>query len=72
VVERICAPLGMMDTRVTLTDDMRARLAPPYNEARLKTYNWDFDSLAGCGAIRSTADDLLRFGKAYLHPESLT
>ena len=26
--------------------------------------NWDFDALAGAGAIRSTANDMLRYLKA--------
>ncbi len=30
--------------------------------------NWDFDALAGAGAIRSTTNDMLRFIKANLDP----
>ena len=32
---------------------------------------WDFDSLAGAGAVRSTAGDMLLYLEANLHPESL-
>ena len=31
VIERICDPLKMTDTRITLSDEQRKRLAPPYN-----------------------------------------
>ena len=33
VVSRICAPLGMDDTRITLSDSMQARLARGHNSA---------------------------------------
>ena len=47
VVERICDPLKMNDTRITLSDDQRKRLAPPYNAELGDEKNWDFDALAG-------------------------
>src|SRR5690606_18358058 len=31
--------------------------------------NWDFQALAGAGALRSTADDMLLFLEHQLHPE---
>jgi serine-type D-Ala-D-Ala carboxypeptidase/endopeptidase len=31
--------------------------------------NWDLPTLAGAGAIRSTANDMLKFVDANLHPE---
>jgi serine-type D-Ala-D-Ala carboxypeptidase/endopeptidase len=66
VVERICEPLKMNDTRIGLTDAQRNRLAPGYNGALEPVKNWDFDALAGCGAIRSTANDLLKLAEASL------
>ncbi len=57
---RVLQPLGLRDTRITLTDDMRRRLAHPYNRQGPAS-NWDFDALAGAGALRSTAADLARF-----------
>ncbi len=64
--ERITGPLGMSDTRITLDDRLRRRLAPPYNAALEPATNWDFKALAGAGAVRSTARDLLKFAKANL------
>jgi serine-type D-Ala-D-Ala carboxypeptidase/endopeptidase len=66
IVERICEPLKMNDTRISLTDDQRKRLAPGYNAALESVKNWDFDALAGCGALRSTANDLLKLVEASL------
>lgn len=69
VVERICEPLGMADTRMTLNDDQRRRLAVGHTAGGEPVDNWHFDVLAGAGGLRSTANDLLRFAEAHLHPE---
>lgn len=61
VIERICRPLGMDDTRIVLSEGQRARLAPPYNGSLSPEKNWDLGALAGAGALRSTCRDLLRF-----------
>ncbi|MEH2528704.1 MULTISPECIES: serine hydrolase [unclassified Bradyrhizobium] len=68
VVSRICAPLGMDDTRITLTDSMRQRLAQGHNAGLAPVPNWDFLALAGAGAFRSTANDLLKFLQMCLDP----
>ena len=64
VVTRICDPLAMHNTRITLDEDQRARLAPPYNGLFLRVQNWDLAALAGAGALRSTCDDMLKFIEA--------
>ena len=66
VTERVCRPLGMADTRVTLTPGMRDRLAMPYDESLQPAKNWDLPTLAGAGALRSDVDDMLRFLAANL------
>ena len=63
---RICEPLGMNNTRITLTPQMRARLAAGHNAALATVENWDLPTLAGAGALRSTANDLLTFLAANL------
>jgi len=60
VIERICGPLGMSDTRIRLAEAQRERLAPPYDAELKPSVNWDYDALAPCGAIRSSANDLLK------------
>ena len=61
LVSRICAPLGLDDTRITLTPGMRSRLAPGHDPALRPVSNWDLPAVAGAGALRSTANDLARF-----------
>src|SRR5262249_2567355 len=62
--EVIFKPLGMTMTGTRLTDAARARLAPGHDDTGKAAKNWDFDALAGAGAIHATANDLLRYLKA--------
>ena len=66
VESRICGPLGMKNTVITLTPEMKARLAVGHNAALQPVENWDLPTLAGAGALRSTANDLLIFLAANL------
>lgn len=67
VIERICKPLKMSDTRITLNDAMRSRLATPYDPTLHETKNWDIPSLAGAGALRSTCVDMLTYAVASMN-----
>ncbi|HTM53473.1 MAG TPA: serine hydrolase [Pirellulales bacterium] len=69
VRERICKPLAMDDTRITLDEDERARLAAGHDADGNPQANWDLPTLAGAGALRSTAADMVRFLRAYLGRE---
>lgn len=64
--ERVLAPLHMDSTGIHLTADERARLAPGHTELLERTANWDLPTLAGAGALRSTAHDMLLFLSANL------
>ena len=67
ISEHIARPLNLTDTCVTLTDEQKRRFAPPYaGPERVKP--WNFAALAGAGALRSTAADMLRFAEALAHP----
>lgn len=66
VVEKICQPLGMHDTAVQ--PQAKLRLAIPHDGEK-ETKPWHFISLAGAGALRSTAADMMTFGEALLHPD---
>ena len=66
VRSRITNPLGMASTAVTLTPEMKARLAVGHNETMAPVSNWDIPTLAGAGALRSTANDILTFLAANL------
>ena len=72
---RILEPLGMTDTAITLTPSMKARLAVGHAESARTSENryglsavanWDIPTLAGAGALRSTANDMLTFLAANL------
>ena len=63
---RIIAPLGMKSTAITLPDALKLRLAPGHDVSGTRVSNWDLGALAGAGAIRSTANDLLEFLAAEL------
>ncbi|MFW9994384.1 MAG: serine hydrolase domain-containing protein [Candidatus Odinarchaeota archaeon] len=66
VVNRICDGFDMPDTRMTLTSEQKERLATPHSGNGKPSHNWDLSAFAGAGALRSTANDLLKFLVAYL------
>jgi serine-type D-Ala-D-Ala carboxypeptidase/endopeptidase len=61
VETRICEPLGMKSTRVTLTAEMEQRFAAGHSADLVTVSRWDIPSLAGAGALRSSANDMLNF-----------
>ncbi len=64
--ERVLTPLEMNSTCIALDDKARSQLAPPHNSALMPDHLWDFDTLAGAGAIRSTTTDMVKFIQANL------
>jgi serine-type D-Ala-D-Ala carboxypeptidase/endopeptidase len=62
--ELVTAPLGLEDTTATIPKDKCHRLAQPHGLFGRKVQFWDFDALAGCGALKSTAHDLGRYAAA--------
>ena len=61
VRKRVLEPLGMNDTAMTLPDRLKARLATGSGPNLSPVKNWSFDAIAGAGALRSTARDMLKF-----------
>jgi serine-type D-Ala-D-Ala carboxypeptidase/endopeptidase len=57
--ERICRPLGMRDTMVTLTGEQAARQATGYTRRGRPAPPLQLPALAGAGALRSTATDMV-------------
>ncbi|NVD43523.1 serine hydrolase domain-containing protein [Qipengyuania atrilutea] len=68
--ERILTPLGMDDTAIALSADQQARFAGGRDAFNRPTSAWDLPVLAGAGALRSTANDMLKFMRAALDPQS--
>ncbi len=74
LVERICQPLKMDSTRITLTPDLKTRLAAGHGPTGYVIASSDFGALAPVGEIRSTAKDMLKYLSANLGltPSNLT
>jgi serine-type D-Ala-D-Ala carboxypeptidase/endopeptidase len=66
VTSRIAQPLHMRSTVITLSTEMKARLAVGHNARLAAVPNFDYQALAGTGALRSSANDLLVFLAANL------
>ena len=69
--KEVTGPLGMRDTALTLTPSLRARFAAGHDGEHKPAQAWDGGVLAGAGAIRSTAADMLTYLEAQLHPDHL-
>ena len=61
VKRRIIEPLRMTSTTITLSPALKARLAKGHDSGLDPVANWDLDALAGAGALRSDAEDMLTF-----------
>jgi CubicO group peptidase (beta-lactamase class C family) len=63
---RITQPLSMADTGITLSSSMEQCMATGHNAMLAPVANWDLPTLAGAGALRSSANDMLTFLEAFL------
>ena len=68
LARRLAGPLGMKDTRVALTKDMKSRLATPHIGPGNVAVNWDCADMPGAGGIRSSTRDMLRLAAACIEP----
>ena len=70
VRDRICGPLGLVDTVVDdqMTTDQRRRTAVGHRSRRRPAEPWPLPGIPGAGALRSTATDMLRFLTAQVDP----
>ena len=66
VRSRISGPLEMNSTVITVPQALRARFAVGHNEKLVPVSTWELPTLAGAGALRSSANDLLKFLAANL------
>lgn len=64
VRQRILVPLAMNDTVIGLPPRLEQRLARPHDSSLDVLPLWNFGVLAGAGALRSTAVDMLVFVEA--------
>jgi serine-type D-Ala-D-Ala carboxypeptidase/endopeptidase len=64
VADKLLTPLGMSQTAIALTPEMKGRLAQGYTAKGKPTRIWTFAALAGAGAYSSSAEDMLKFVRA--------
>jgi CubicO group peptidase (beta-lactamase class C family) len=69
--QQITVPLGLKNTAVELTPAMKANCIQGHGANHQPVKGWDLDALAGAGAIRSDAADMLTYLEAQLHPNHL-
>lgn len=60
MVDVIAKPLGMVNTRVVFSPQMKENLAMGHSHG-MEVPNWDLPALTGAGGIRSTAVDMLKY-----------
>ncbi|MGK5066153.1 serine hydrolase [Janthinobacterium sp. RT4P48] len=63
---RIFRPLGMASSSALTTPALRARLAPGHLADGKPASNWDFQAIAGAGAVRSSARDMVAYMQSYM------
>lgn len=68
VVDRVLEPLKMHDTRISLTPELQRRFTFGHDASLALQKPWDLPTLAGSGAFRSTARDMVKFLVAYSRP----
>jgi len=70
IKEIITTPLALTNT-VEKIDPKTQKIVQAYNQNGELTTTWDFQALAGSGALKSTVNDLLRFAQyQFKMPES--
>ena len=62
---RVLVPLGMKSTAINLTPALKARMSQGHNAKLEPVPHWDLPTLAGAGALRSSANDMLNFVAAH-------
>ncbi len=70
VKESILVPLEMTNTSDKI-DPKNKNIAPPHNKEGTKVSFWNFQAMAGAGALKSSLNDMLRYTIAQLtYPET--
>jgi D-alanyl-D-alanine-carboxypeptidase/D-alanyl-D-alanine-endopeptidase len=70
--KEVTGPLGTQDTTVTISAAQQSRFLAAHGADRKPSHAWDLGAMAGAGAIRSTAGDMLTYLTAQLHPATAT
>jgi CubicO group peptidase (beta-lactamase class C family) len=65
LVNRICRPLHMDSTCITLASELKSRLAMGHDESGKPSPPWKLQAYSPAGDIHSTANDLLKYASAH-------
>lgn len=71
VAEKLLTQLGMQNTAITLPPAMIRNLAQGYAANGETNPLWTFGALAGAGAFKSTASDMMKFIQANIDGSSV-
>jgi CubicO group peptidase (beta-lactamase class C family) len=66
LIQHICGPLGLVDTRYSLSEEQESRVVHGYYEDGTPSLDWHWGIMLPQGGIRSTMDDMLTFAEANL------
>lgn len=66
LARKVTGPLGLGDTTARLSAEQTSRFIQPLNTKGEDVSAWTFDALAGAGALRSSAYDLIQFSAEVL------
>jgi serine-type D-Ala-D-Ala carboxypeptidase/endopeptidase len=66
IVDRICQPLEMKDTCITLSAEQKSRRVAGHLEDGSRVGHWNFQAMAPACGVFSTTNDLLKFLAAQL------
>jgi CubicO group peptidase (beta-lactamase class C family) len=62
----VTEPLGLHSTMTNVPPEQAHKIAQPHGLFGKRVPVWDFDALAGCGALKSTPEDLARYAQAVI------
>jgi CubicO group peptidase (beta-lactamase class C family) len=73
LLQKICKPLKLKNTKISLDATDKNNFAQGYNEKGKAASAWDLNMLAGAGGIRSTTNDMAKYVEANMTkaPEQL-
>ena len=66
LARKVTGPLGLIDTTARLSAEQISRFMQPRSTKGGDVPAWTFDALAGAGALRSSANDLIQFSAEVL------
>jgi CubicO group peptidase (beta-lactamase class C family) len=64
LLQKICKPLKLKNTKISLDEADKINFAQGYDEKGKSASAWDLNTLAGAGGIRSTTNDMAKYVEA--------